>query len=149
MAFATFTADSPGNVPDRWQRSIGASGGVLELMELARDGLSVEAFDRFGTLAGLSREELAAALHTTTRTVARRREANKPLDSRSSERLVRLALLYGRATEVLGDESIVRQWMKTPRDLFGGLTPFQMASSELGAQEVEDLLTRTEHGVFA
>lgn len=61
---------------------------------------------------------------------------------------MRLAGLYGRAAEVIGDELLARQWMQTPGEAFAGKTPFEMAQTELGAREVEDLLLRVEHGVF-
>lgn len=81
-------------------------------------------------------------------TIARRKEAERSLDRAASERLVRLALLYRRASEVFGDEDLAKQWMQTPREVFGGKTPFELAASEIGVQEVEDLLLRAEHGVF-
>ncbi|MEX2542496.1 MAG: antitoxin Xre/MbcA/ParS toxin-binding domain-containing protein [Trueperaceae bacterium] len=148
MALETYRYEASAHRPSSWEVALGVHGGVIDLMEQAQRGLPAGAFDRFGRLIDVPREELAAAIHTTTRTISRRREAKKPLDRTSSERLVRLALLYRRASEVFGDEALARQWMQTPRATFGGRTPFQLASSEIGAQEVEDVLLRVEHGVF-
>jgi putative toxin-antitoxin system antitoxin component (TIGR02293 family) len=148
MAIATFRYEAGPEPCSDWERVLGIGGSPLELMEQAAKGLAADVFDRFSALAEVPREDLAAAIHTTTRTIARRKEAAKVLDRSSSERLVRLALLYKRASDVMGSDSLTRQWMLTPREAFGGRTPFQMASSEIGAEEVEDLLARTEHGVF-
>jgi putative toxin-antitoxin system antitoxin component (TIGR02293 family) len=148
MTVASFSYRAGREERSVWERALGVGGRALELMEQAAKGLAPESFDRFSTLTEVPREQLAAAIHTTTRTIARRKEAAKTLDRTSSERLVRLALLYKQANGVLGDEALTRQWMLTPRDVFGGRTPFEMASSEIGADEVEDLLARIEQGVF-
>ena len=148
MAVRTFEYRPEPEAVSSWERQLGVHGGPLDLMEQIEAGLSAQAFDRFSSHAGVPRERLAAAIHTTTRTVARRKEAGKPLDQSSSERLVRLALLYKQANDVFGDEELTREWMLRPRSVFAGRSPFEMAASEIGAQEVEDLLLRTEHGVF-
>ena len=148
MTLPTFEYRPQPEVVSSWERQLGVSGGPLDLMEQIESGIPARAFDRFSAHAGVSRERLAAAIHTTTRTVARRKESGKPLDQSAGERLVRLALLYRRADEILGDEALTREWMLRPRAAFGGRSPFDMAASEIGAQEVEDLLLRAEHGVF-
>ena len=148
MAVRTFDYQPSPEVVSSWEQQLGVRGGPLDLMEQIESGISARAFDRFSAHIGVPKEMLAAAIHTTTRTVARRREAGRPLDQSAGERLVRLALLYKRADEVLGDEVLTREWMLRPRRAFGGRSPFEMASSEIGAQEVEDLLIRSEHGVF-
>jgi uncharacterized protein (DUF2384 family) len=38
--------------------------------------------------------------------------------------------------------------MRSNRAL-GGVSPFEMAKTEVGALEVENLITRIEHGVFS
>ena len=97
----------------------------------------------------MPREELADLLRVSYHTVQRRKEVGHALGAGVSERLVRLARLYARTEEVLCSAALARQWMRTPRELFGGKTPFDMAATDLGAREVEDLLLRTEHGVFS
>jgi putative toxin-antitoxin system antitoxin component (TIGR02293 family) len=148
MAVATFRFHADNQLASSWERALGVQGTHLDLMEQVEKGLPAAVFDRFSTLIGVPREELASAIHTTTRTIARRKRAEMALDRTAGERLVRLALLYKRSSEILGDEDLTRQWMRTPREAFGGRTPFEMASSEIGAEEVEDLLTRVEQGVF-
>lgn len=133
---------------DQWTEALGVSGSPLELVEQARDGLPVVAFDRFSAFSGVPPEQLAAAIHTTIRTIAHWREASKPLKATASERLIRLAQLYKTASDVLGDSDLAKQWMNTPREILGGQSPLQLAASEIGVQEVEDLLLRAQDGVF-
>lgn len=150
MSDAVFAYTSTSPRPSIWEEILGLDyGSMLELIGQVEKGLSPQAFERFSETSGVPREELARTLNISTRTLQRRKEAGKPLDSSTSERLVRLARLYTRAAEVIEDDALARQWMRTPRPLFNGKTPLEMAATELGAREVEDLLLRTEHGVFS
>ena len=65
-----------------------------------------------------------------------------------SERIYRIARLYDRAVEVFGDKKMGRKWLKEPVWALGDIPPLEFAETELGAQEVDDLLGRIEHGVF-
>ncbi|CAN5814259.1 type II toxin-antitoxin system antitoxin Xre [soil metagenome] len=150
MSDAIFSYTPTPHQPTTWEQALGVGhNSVMELIDKLQSGLNAQAFERFSDLSGVPRDELAHALKVSTRTLQRRKEAGKPLDSGTSERLVRLAKLYARAAEVIGDDALAKQWMRTPRVLFEGKTPFEMATTELGAGEVEDLLLRTEHGVFS
>lgn len=120
----------------------------LGIIRQIQEGLSPTAFDHLSETMGIGADELAGLVYISRRTVARRKERGEPLDSATSERLVRLALLYAKVVEVIGDEQLSRQWLRTPRAAFSGKTPLEMAQTELGAREVEDLLFRVEHGVF-
>lgn len=143
----TYTPDQPR--ASVWESALGIEGtSGLARMSQAQNGIPVASFDRFAEAIDVSREALAQTLHVSLRTVQRRREAGARLGPGASERVVRLADLYAHASKVIGDDDLARQWMQTPRDVFGGKTPFEMAGSELGAQEVDSLLHRVEHGVF-
>ena len=146
---AIFDFTPPPVQPSIWDAALGlAQSAPLERIRTVRAGLSAAAFDQFSKAAGVTREDLAKAVGLSLRTVQRREEVGLPLDPGPSERLVRLAELYALATQVIGDEASARRWMGTPRPVFGGQTPFELAHSELGAREVERLLHRVEHGVF-
>jgi putative toxin-antitoxin system antitoxin component (TIGR02293 family) len=149
MSSAVFSYTPNLPQPSAWEKALGLEGSSgLARIGKVQDGLPVTAFHRFADTSGVSREELASAIHVSLRTVQRRSETGGRLDAGPSERLVRLADLYSSAAEIIGDDTLARQWMRTPRDVFGGRTPFELAGSELGAREVEDLLLRVEHGVF-
>ena len=150
MADAVFEYVADSKPPSVWEQSLGiAETSTFELIGRVEAGLEPQTFERFSELSGVRREDLARFLGLSLRTVQRRKEADEPLDRASSEKLLRLAKLYARAALVIGSDELAKQWMQTPRALFGDKTPFAMASTELGAREVEDLLLRTEHGVFS
>ena len=53
------------------------------------------------------------------------------------------------ATSVFEDKAAARGWLTSPQIGLKGKEPLDLASSEAGAREVEDLLGRIEHGVLA
>lgn len=136
----------------------GFSGIVAEEAAVADDPAAVVArirrgmpMDEFRALAewlDLPDEQLAELIGISRATLHRRRKAGH-LESPESERIVRFARLLGRATEVLGDEAVAREWLKSPAVAFRGESPLTFADTEVGAREVELLLGRLEHGVFS
>lgn len=144
-----YTHDATETQASKWESALGLTGlsGLLRL-DHVREGLPVAAFQRFAEASGVGLETLASALGISLRTVQRRNGSGERLDAGPSERLVRLAELYARTSSMTGSDDMASQWMQTPRDVFGGRTPFELAGSELGAREVEDLLSRIEYGVF-
>ena len=59
--------------------------------------------------------------------------------------------IWNRALEVFGDEAKARSWMKTPRDLFAGRNPEEIAASGDAAEQrrVLQVLVRIDYGVFS
>lgn len=61
----------------------------------------------------------------------------------------RVQELLESATKGIGSQELAHQRLRTPRTIFGGRTPLELAETEAGAKEVQDLLHRVEHGVFS
>lgn len=149
MAVGVFSIDPPPPTVSKWEKAAGVTMPPgLERIERVAQGVPATCFDAFVAISGSTSERISSAIHLSVRSVQRRKKDNEALPAPASERLVRLAELYARAEGVIGDADLAKQWMQTPRSAFDGKTPLEMASSELGAREVEDLLGRVEHGVF-
>lgn len=148
MSIRDFTYQKTASAPTVGIPGIDLSGSRLGIIGQIQAGLPPLAFEHLSEATGVSADELAELVYISRRTVARRKENGEPLDPATSERLVRLALLYARVVEVIGDAQLAQGWLRTPREAFSGKTPLQLAQTELGAREVEDLLLRVEHGVF-
>ena len=56
---------------------------------------------------------------------------------------------FSRAIEVLGSLEQARRWFSNPKRALGNKTPMEFCDTELGAEEVTNLLGRIEHGVFS
>ena len=48
-----------------------------------------------------------------------------------------------------GDKEKAFRWFVQSNRALGGLTPLEMAATETGTREVENLIGRLEHGVFS
>jgi len=82
-------------------------------------------------------------------TLKRRREAGH-LNQAESDRVYRLTRLYQQAIHLFeGDSAMARDWLEQPAKALGGRTPMAYMETEAGADEVEDLIGRLEHGVIA
>ena len=90
---------------------------------------------------------LSQIVNIPKRTLTRRKQQGK-LNADESEKVLRIARLYDRALEVFEDQHAAEKWLKEPARGLGEAIPLKYARTELGAQEVERLLIRIEHGVF-
>ena len=92
--------------------------------------------------------EVSRILGLVVRTLNRRKKSAKPLTEGESERLMRLARVVARATEVLGDKATALRWMRAKNRALDGSPPISMMDVDVGAQLVEQLLGRIEYGVY-
>jgi len=93
--------------------------------------------------------EIASVAGIAPRTLARRRNSGK-FTWDESERLLRISAVFDRAVELFeGDVPAAAAWLTTPQPALGRRTPLAYSRTEVGAREVEDLIGRLEHGVFA
>jgi putative toxin-antitoxin system antitoxin component (TIGR02293 family) len=144
----TLEIDSPKRAPVQG-RSLGLRlRSKASVIDQIKRGLGVAALERLGRELQITTRQLADVASITKRTLARRKLEGK-LQPLESERVYRIAAVFDRAVDVLGDAEHARQWLKTPRTALRGETPLRHADTEVGAREVEELLGRLEHGVFS
>ena len=117
---------------------------VETIRNLIVHGLHRDAFTRLKTVLATSGDELSQAVRTPARTVARR-GVFKPDES---ERILRVASALQKTIEVLESLDKARRWFSSPKRALGGKTPLEFCDTDLGAEEVTNLLGRIEHGVF-
>jgi putative toxin-antitoxin system antitoxin component (TIGR02293 family) len=119
------------------------------LLRSVEAGFPYRAFERFQRNVGLPTEALASLVQIPRRTLARRREEDR-LTAEESDRLLRASRLFGKAIALFeGDADAARGWFSTPAPALARRTPLDVAATEVGAREVENLLGRLEHGVFS
>jgi len=119
----------------------------LRLYQQVRRGLTYGAFERLQRNTALSARTLAELAEIPARTLARRREEGR-LDPDESDRLLRVARVFGRALELFEvDAAAARAWLTAPQPALGGLVPLELARTDVGAREVEHLVGRLEHGI--
>jgi putative toxin-antitoxin system antitoxin component (TIGR02293 family) len=131
-------------------RSLGLKcGDIRAVVRQVKSGLSYRAIERFQKASRLSMERIARVVEIPSRTLARRKAAGR-LTKAESERLLRLSLVFDKAVGLFeGDVSAAGAWLERPSKALGGESPLSLVETEIGAREVEDLIGRLEHGVFA
>ena len=120
----------------------------LKLIEKIEKGLPYGAFVRLGKNIGIPLDALRSAAGIAPRTFTRRKDENK-FSSEESDRIVSLSRLFAQTIELFeGDREAAQNWLKNPNHALDGRTPLDIAATETGTREVENLIGRLEHGVF-
>jgi len=104
-------------------------------------GLDFGEFEALRKQLDLSLDDLAARLGFSRSTIAQRKAAGR-LTTDESGKVVCYARLLGHAMHLFGDLNEARQWLKTPQRGLHGAVPLDYAKTDLGAREVENLLTQ-------
>jgi len=113
-----------------------------------RSGLPYACLETLATRFSIGREELTVVLALPPRTLARRKRERR-LRADESDRLLRLGRIAVLAEEVLGDRERAGRWLHEPSQALGGERPLDLLDTDLGARQVEDVLTRLAHGVHS
>lgn len=123
------------------------ANNINEIIAFLREGLPADSFDKLKNRLKVSDNKLSQIVQIPKRTLTRRRRDGK-FRTDESERVFRVARVYDKALEVFEDETATESWLKKPARGLGYRVPLEYADTELGAQEVINLLGRIEHGVF-
>jgi len=113
-----------------------------------RSGVPVTSVTTAASTLGLPLVDVLEWLSISPRTWVRRKQQGV-LDLLEGDRVARLQRLTRRAAAVLGGANEGRTWLITPQRALARRAPFEVASTEVGAEAVFQLLGRIEHGVFS
>jgi putative toxin-antitoxin system antitoxin component (TIGR02293 family) len=138
----------------RKRRGKGRSLGLrvddsVQLVGSVQAGFEFEKLLVFHKASGWSMEQIAQFAGISKRTLTRRRSEGR-LRPDESDRLLRLSRILELAVDLFeGDAAAGRDWLEKPQSALSGAVPLEFASTDVGAREVEKLIARLEHGVFA
>jgi putative toxin-antitoxin system antitoxin component (TIGR02293 family) len=121
----------------------------FDFIGLVRKGLPFKAFQKALAAVGVSDMDLSRTLRLPARTLARRKQAARPLSSMETERFLRFIRALTRASEVLGDLASALTWIRAPNRALGSVPPEELLDTDIGARSVMDILGRIEHGVYS
>lgn len=125
------------------------SSNTIHLVRAIERGFSFGTLEKVRRETGLPLERLASSIGVSPRTLSRRKKEKK-LTAAESDRLVSVSRLLTQAVELFeGDKEKAFRWFVQPNRALGNSTPLEMAATETGAREVENLIGRLEHGVFS
>ena len=118
------------------------------VIDRVRSGLPFTALAAIATHFEIPQERLVRVLALPLRTLARRKKERR-LRADESDRLIRLALIATLAEEVLGSREKAVAWLRKPNRALRGMNPLDRLDTEIGGQQVEQLLSRIAHGVYS
>lgn len=110
--------------------------------------LPLSSIDRMYKKLRVKKSKVLDLISMSEETYRERHESHQPLSSTESDRLYRLATIEAQAADVFEDEQIAADWLKTPNRALDA-RPIDLLDSETGADQVERVLTRIEHGVYS
>lgn len=119
-----------------------------DFIELIREGVPKEAMNNLMNKTGITTMEMANITHISDRTL-RRYENKDKLPQEQSERVIELARLYSKGSEVLGNLDYFKEWMNTKLIPLGDKKPKEYLDTSLGIDMLMRELGRIEHGIFA
>ena len=120
-----------------------------DLAELVREGLPAGSVKLLAERLDIGSTTLSRKLGIPQRTLTRRLSHRSRLTAAESDRTVRLARVYAKAVEMIGDEQKAVEWLQTPNRALGGERPLDQLDTDVSAREVEDLLGRIAYGVYS
>ena len=120
---------------------------LRELRRCVEEGLPVAALDTVASLLTRGPQEATALKHRVVpRSTLRRRTRLSPTESAHTERLARLARL---AEHVWEDSELAHEFLTSSQPQLGGACPLDLADTDLGVREVEELLMKIEYALPA
>lgn len=119
----------------------------LEQIETIRRGVATQLFDQLATALGVGRSALARTLNINEQTLRKRK--SRVLSPTEAEKSLRVARVFAMATEVLGSEDKGRRWLSSHIPALGGKRPLDLLDTDLGAQQVTNLLGGIKWGMYA
>ncbi|HMJ06227.1 MAG TPA: antitoxin Xre/MbcA/ParS toxin-binding domain-containing protein [Chthoniobacterales bacterium] len=120
---------------------------ALEQVETIRKGIATVAFDQIAIAIGVGKETLARKLNINAQTLRKRK--SRVLSADEAEKSLRAARVFAMATEILGGNDDARQWLNEEVMALGGKRPLDLLDTDVGAQEVVNLLNCIKWGVYA
>lgn len=120
----------------------------LDLIELSRKGLSRAAVDLVAKKLSLTDREMARILNISERTF-HRYTLDTQLDTSSTERLLKLMLLYQHGEEVFANLEDFKPWMRQSMRIFGDKSALDLLDTVTGFEWVDNVLSRIEFGTYS
>ncbi|CAN5452725.1 DUF2384 domain-containing protein [soil metagenome] len=119
----------------------------LEQIETIRNGIATQVFDQLAIAVGVGKEALARTLNINAQTLRKRK--SRVLSPEEAEKSLRVARIFAFATEVLESEEEARRWLSDSVPALGGKRPLELLDTDVGAQQVTNLLGCVKWGIYA
>lgn len=120
----------------------------MNLVELARQGISKNSLLKLAEIGGISIKQFAELLPVSLRTI--QRYSGKDLLPREvSDHALLIAEVFGKGINVFDNRKSFQQWLQSPLVGLGEQTPLSLLDTSFGARMIMNELGRLEHGVYS
>ncbi|MEX2572899.1 MAG: antitoxin Xre/MbcA/ParS toxin-binding domain-containing protein [Balneolaceae bacterium] len=120
----------------------------MDLIDLARKGITKRSLRRLSEISSITVKELAELLPISLRQFQRYDE-EKRMKRDVSEHVILIAEVFLKGMDIFDSPEELKLWLKSPLLSFGQRTPFGLLDTSYGVQMVMDELGRMEHGVYS
>lgn len=119
-----------------------------QYINIIREGVKMQTLEHLMDTTGITPSEMSSIIHTSERTL-RRYTTSTILSPEQSERIIELARLFSRGSEVFGSLNNFKTWMNSKVLALGNIQPKNLLDTSLGIEILQEELGRIEHGIFA
>ena len=121
---------------------------MMDLDEVVAGGIPKRAFDTLiNRITAKSDELTRVSLRYKIIPRATYQRSRTKLNAQYSETAERLARVYAMAHAVWQDAEMARRFLMTPHPELNGKTPLDVALTEIGGRQVEEVIERGMHGL--
>jgi putative toxin-antitoxin system antitoxin component (TIGR02293 family) len=120
----------------------------LDLVVLSREGITKASVVSVSQFLGVSMERMSDLLHTSHRTIQRKRD-DESLGIYASEQTIEVAEVLSKGLDLFGTRERLTAWLNTPLWALGGKTPLSLLDTSYGTKLILKELGRLEHGIFS
>jgi putative toxin-antitoxin system antitoxin component (TIGR02293 family) len=114
-----------------------------------RNGVKFRDFEKITKNTGLTKDDWAKYLATSTKTLDRYKKAHKTFEAFQAERILQIDALFKKGEQIFGSNEGFLRWLNHESIALGGTRPKDMLDTSSGVGLVEDELGRIEYGVYA
>ena len=122
---------------------------VYRAIATDRSSVLYEDLESIAEFFGLNSTLKQQIFGISPRNLVRLKKANGVLSPLVVDRLKRFDRITRQAIELFEDRERAISWLQTPKVSLGGITPLAALSTDDGAKQVEEILYRTEYGIYS
>ena len=120
----------------------------MDFYRYSQTGLTKRSVVALSKNTGTTISYLTSLAGINIRTLQRKSEEEK-LSAENSEKILQIAQVFSKGTEVFDSLVSFKEWLETPNISLDDAVPAKLISSRYGAEMVLDCLGRIQYGVFS
>lgn len=122
---------------------------MLDFLKLTEQGLPIAVLQNLQKRMKFTNKEIGKALDMSESTLQRRYKLNQKLDKKESESAIDVASVWAKGIEVFQSEEDFSTWLHTNNVALSNNKPLSLLNSPIGRDELKDMLTRIEWGIYS